>query len=169
MERNTTMRKRERIIWLSACFLIIVIAVLVILSYQERLKNLNQRITVLEDSETIWLQKEVELTTEIANLEERIKQANNPQIIDNLRRQGFNGEVQEIVDDLEKHDELIPYEGVLGGKMGFYDKDHIFVISDRWVLAYFEDGHIGGNMLLRYSVENENISWEVIDSYILGE
>jgi hypothetical protein len=63
---------------------------------------------------------------------------------------------------------MIPFKGVLGGKMAFL-KEKIFIISDRWVLAYFEDGHINGNMLLSYSVKNGNISWKVIDSYLIGQ
>lgn len=70
-----------------------------------------------------------------------------------------------IVADLLKHPELIPYEAVLGGVMSFY-KETTDVLSDRWVFAYFEDGHINGNMLLEYSVKNGVISWKVIDSYL---
>lgn len=70
-----------------------------------------------------------------------------------------------IISDLLKHPELIPYEPVLGGKMTFY-KEHTQVLSDKWVFAYFEDGHIVGHMLLGYSVHDGVISWEVIDSYV---
>jgi hypothetical protein len=51
----------------------------------------------------------------------------------------------------------------------FYRKERVFVISDKWVIAYFDDGHIEGNMLLSYSVKNGNISWKVIDSYLLNQ
>jgi len=70
-----------------------------------------------------------------------------------------------IIADLLKHPELIPYEPVLGGEMGFF-KENTKVLSDRWVFAYFEDGHIYGYMLLGYSIENGIIKWEVIDSYV---
>ena len=91
---------------------------------------------------------------------------NNSEILNSLKRQGFTGKLQDIIDDLTEHSELIPFEGVLGGKMGFYNKEDIYVLSDKWVLAKFEDGHIGGNMLLRYSVKNNKISWEVLDAYL---
>ena len=70
-----------------------------------------------------------------------------------------------IITDLLKHPELIPYEPVLGGKMAFY-KEATKLLGDRWVFAYFEDGHILGHMLLRYDLEDGKLSWEVIDSYL---
>lgn len=76
---------------------------------------------------------------------------------------------KDIINDLIKHPELIPYDGVLGGTMGFYDPEGIQVLSDRWVFAGFDDGHINGYMLLRYSSNDGKISWEVIDSYLDGE
>jgi hypothetical protein len=71
-----------------------------------------------------------------------------------------------IANDLVAHPELIPYDGVLGGTMGFYSRDSVRVLSDRWVLASFEDGHRMGRMLLRYDVTDNGIVWKVIDSYL---
>lgn len=76
---------------------------------------------------------------------------------------------KDIINDLRKHPELIPYDGVLGGTMGFYDPEGIHILSDRWVFAGFDDGHINGYMLLSYSINDGKISWEVIDSYLDGE
>lgn len=76
---------------------------------------------------------------------------------------------KDIINDLMQHPELIPYDGVLGGTMGFYDLESIQVLSDRWVYAGFDDGHINGYMLLSYRINDGKISWEVIDSYLDGE
>ena len=76
---------------------------------------------------------------------------------------------KDMINDLRKHPELIPFDGVLGGTMGFYDPEGIHILSDRWVFAGFDDGHINGYMLLSYSINDEKISWEVIDSYLDGE
>jgi len=44
-------------------------------------------------------------------------------------------------------------------------KDEIYVLTSKWVLAYFEDGHIAGKILLEYSVgDNGAISWQVIQA-----
>jgi len=76
---------------------------------------------------------------------------------------------KDIINDLMKHPKLIPYDGVLGGTMGFYDPEGIHMLSGRWVFAGFDDGHINGYMLLSYSIKDGKISWEVIDSYLDGE
>ena len=69
--------------------------------------------------------------------------------------------------DLMGHRELIPYEGVMGGTMGFYSKEDIHVLTSCWVLASFEDGHIGGHMLLEYAVSpGGEIRWKVISAYL---
>jgi len=65
------------------------------------------------------------------------------------------------------HNELIPYKGALGGTMKFFHENNIHILSPNWVLAYFEDGHNFGEMLLEYQVLKDGaISWRVIDSYL---
>ncbi|HVJ47992.1 hypothetical protein [Desulfitobacterium sp.] len=83
-----------------------------------------------------------------------------------LQSKGFKGDPQEIVSDLRKHSELIPYKGVLGGTMGFYNENAIHVLTDQWVLASFNDGHIGGYMLLKYDWNDGEFSWKVMESYL---
>lgn len=85
-----------------------------------------------------------------------------------LTRKGLKDPATEIVADLREHPELIPYKGVLGGTMGFYYESEIHILSSKWVLASFDDGHIAGIMLLKYEVSDDGkISWKVIDSYLL--
>jgi len=170
--------KRERVIWISSVTVIAAISILVIAKYQITLNLVNQRVLELDAEKANWMQREANLTSQAADLitqSEEYSQlistfpANNPDIINGLKRQGFDGNVQDIINDLIKHDELIPYAGVLGGKMGFYNKEKIYVLSDKWVYAHFDDGHINGYMLLSYSVNNGTISWKVIDSYLFGQ
>jgi len=87
--------------------------------------------------------------------------------IERLKRKGLQDPIKDIITDLMKHNELIPYKGTLGGTMGFYHENNIHILSPKWVFASFENGHIGGHMLLEYQVSNEGeISWRVIDSYL---
>lgn len=72
--------------------------------------------------------------------------------IEDLKREGLNDPVPTLVADLARHPELIPFPGVLGGTMGFYDSTQIHVLDDQWVYAYFEDGHISGYGLFRYRI-----------------
>ncbi|NLO75834.1 MAG: hypothetical protein GX092_03020 [Clostridia bacterium] len=170
-----TMQKKERIIWSAVLIVILVVAAIVVLSYHTKLNSLSQKVAELEEYQNAWIQREAELMSEIEDLKIQFNPndeltepfpTNNSEILNSLKRQGFTGKLQDIIDDLTEHSELIPFEGVLGGKMGFYNKEDIYVLSDKWVLAKFEDGHIGGNMLLRYSVKNNKISWEVLDAYL---
>jgi hypothetical protein len=85
--------------------------------------------------------------------------------INEMRERGLRNPVQDIISDLQEHRDLIPYKGVLGGEMGFFDKNKIWVLTNKWVLAYFEDGHIGGYLLLEFLVhDNGRITWNRIAS-----
>ena len=90
-----------------------------------------------------------------------------PQEILELKEKGLKDPVNDIVSDLMKHKELIPYEGIMGGSMGFNSKQDIYVLSTHWVRAYFDDGHISGWLLLEYYASKDwGIFWEVVDSYL---
>ncbi len=70
-----------------------------------------------------------------------------------------------LQEDLISKPELIPYDPELGGKMGFYEADKIIILNEKWVYAPFEDGHIGGYMLLNYDIDNEgNIDWDIVEA-----
>lgn len=84
-----------------------------------------------------------------------------------LKARGLEDPGAELIDDLIEKEEIIPHEGRLGGTMGFYAPENIFILNGKWVFAYFEDGHQSGNMLLSYSIaEDGEIEWEVLDSYV---
>jgi len=90
-----------------------------------------------------------------------------PWEIERLQKKGLEDPVNDLVSDLQEHPELISHSGVLGGTMAFGFPEKIQVLTDRYVLAYFEDGHIAGWMLLEYQVARGGlITWRVIDSYV---
>ena len=96
------------------------------------------------------------------NISTNIIYLNNNDIKD-MKKKGLSNPVQEIISNLRKHRELIPYKGILGGTMGFYDKKSIWILTNKWVLAYFEDGHIGGYLLLEYNIDHYGkINWNRI-------
>jgi len=69
-----------------------------------------------------------------------------------------------MIDQLVKNKELFPWHGVLGGTMDIYDQNQVWFIGPAWCMAYIEDGHMGGYMLLRYKITKEGIEWRLIDS-----
>jgi len=82
--------------------------------------------------------------------------------IEGLTKKGLSNPIVDIVSDLIKHKELIPYKGVLGGTMDFYERE-VWILNKKWVFAYFEDGHYGGYLLLEYNVTDDGkILWKVI-------
>ncbi len=78
-----------------------------------------------------------------------------------LKEEGLSDPVEELITDLKQHSELIPMKGILGGTMQFRN-EKTWVITDRWVLAHFDDGHVGGTLLLEYSVQDGAVQWTVV-------
>ncbi len=84
--------------------------------------------------------------------------------IEQLKRKGLADPIQDLAVDLVKHPELIPMEPVLGGTMDFW-RDAVMVLGPGRVRAEFEDGHIGGHMILEYQVSDSGkISWTVLEA-----
>ena len=85
--------------------------------------------------------------------------------IQKLRKKGLRNPEVDLMNDLNrKQRQLLPKEGVMGGTMTIRDSR---ILNDRYAMAYYEDGHIGGYMILRYEVNNGNITWRVVDSSAL--
>jgi hypothetical protein len=83
----------------------------------------------------------------------------DPGTLRRFRLAGHADPALAIRDDLVRHPELIPYEGVLGGRMQFV-RDEIAILSGEWVYAPFEDGHVRGACLLAYDITRRGeITW----------
>lgn len=82
--------------------------------------------------------------------------------IERLKEKGLADPVNDLLTDLKNHRKLIEQKGVLGGTMKFYESES-HVLNNKWVFAYFEDGHVSGNMLLKYEVADDGkITWTKI-------
>lgn len=85
-------------------------------------------------------------------------------LTDNDRRDfnlGANPE-RRILQELGKRPELIPQEAVLGGTMHFLLHESV-VLNRHWVLAVFEDGHVRGQALFEYQIdEKKEFSWKLL-------
>jgi hypothetical protein len=83
--------------------------------------------------------------------------------IRSLERMGLADPHADLANDLRDHPELIPLNPVPDGesKFGFYDPEGIYLLTPRWVLAEFDDGHGVGHMLLQFSIEDSaRIVWK---------
>jgi hypothetical protein len=86
-----------------------------------------------------------------------------------LQSEGLADPIREIVSSLRAHPELIMHEGVLGGQMGFYSPEGIYVLNAKIVFARFTDGHIEGSGVFEFSVGDDgSITWRVLNSRIEG-
>ena len=86
--------------------------------------------------------------------------------LDRLNRKGLQNPEADLQNDLlRKQKSLIPAQGTVGGTMAIRD---VRILNDRYAMAYYEDGHNGGYMVLRFEVQpGGNISWRVVDSYVM--
>ena len=83
--------------------------------------------------------------------------------INTLKRRGLSDPVSQLSADLMAHPELIPFEGVVGGTMGFRAFEGITILSPSWVFARFDDGHVMGSCLLEYEISPDTtIHWKLI-------
>lgn len=136
----------------------------------ERLEiNNRELIEELEQVKKESTERKTELK-ETSNLSEN-KPANIIELhswdIEQMKRKGLKDPVKDIISDLRQHRELIPYKGSMGGTMNFYSESQIWILTKKWVLAYFEDGHNGGYLLLEYEVTKDGkIKWKNVASYI---
>lgn len=79
-----------------------------------------------------------------------------------LIEKGLRDPISDLVQDLMKHNELIPCEGSLGGTPRFNNPDRIAVLSKDVVIADYDDGHVDGTIELSFIVSNSTISWKVV-------
>lgn len=114
--------------------------------------------------------READLMQHISRLEQNLTAGSQcplptPETVRALAKKGFSP--ADLILDLQDREELIPFEGVLGGVMNFPDPHWIHVLTPRWVLAYFEDGHVAGEAFLEYRIENGRITWKLLDAFLL--
>lgn len=70
-----------------------------------------------------------------------------------LRSEGLTDPVRQLRDSLKAHPELIPDPPVHGGTMIFIPGERIVLLERPYVFAQFSDGHVGGYMLLEYTID----------------
>ncbi len=159
-----TISVKERYIWIAVTAVFIIVAATLAVMYARLGTTLHETYGDTEriKNDLVVLSEEIgRYEASLDTLRKRFKENTTAAVSEVTDEQA-----RMIVSDLISHPELIPYEGVLGGTMGFYARDSVRVLSDRWALATFEDGHRMGGMLLRYQVTDRGIVWKVIDSYL---
>lgn len=79
-----------------------------------------------------------------------------------LKKSGISNPEEFIETSLRQTPEIIPMKAVLGGTMNFRE---IQVLSRKWVLADYDDGHIQGRGLFRYRINSQSkLEFELLDA-----
>lgn len=169
------MLNKERLFWLGLSAVLLFLAIFSSIQNQNTKSKLNlslQKANKLQQELAELRKDNLGLSADLKSTKQQANELVNHVSIDEyeinlLKQKGLPNPVLNIRQDLKKHPELIKYDGVLGGTMGFYFESGIHVLNRKWVLADFDDGHINGFMLLRYDVkEGGRIKWHVIEQYL---
>lgn len=153
---------KKRFLWISVS---VILAGLIGVLLFKNIDNRNQ----FQQDKKLLLTRAEDLKDSLKQYKELVKAQPGLSVwqIERLKKKGLKDPIKDIIADLMKHNELIPYEGVLGGTMGFWSESEIHLLTPKWVVASFDDGHILGHMLLEYKVsDNGKISWKVLASYL---
>ncbi len=192
MEKLTTMLKEHVILIFTVLLIALVVSIGLLITQSNDIEALQAEITTLEserttqDSEIATLNQEKEaLIKQVAqtavDYDARIAEINLAKdaleskldvsftlpdyVLDGLVTRGFKTPLA-LLEELATHDELLPVEGVLGGSMKWWP-EYSVVLNEKYVFGYFEDGHILGYALLKYSFDkDDNLKWQVIDTYL---
>ena len=161
----------QRTLRIEAVLWLVVMVAAILFSALLLVRNARQgaQIEDLQADNSILAGQVLELQNRCAEYERQIKEQPGllPWEIEELQKKGLGNPLYDLAADLQRHPELIPHKGVLGGTMAFGFPEKIHVLTDKYALAYFEDGHIAGWMLLEYGVsKGGKIYWRVIDSYL---
>jgi hypothetical protein len=82
-----------------------------------------------------------------------------------LKKLGLPDPISALKADLATQGELLPFKGVLGGRMAFYDKDGMVFLPGGYVYAPGDDGHYLVHAVLHYDVEpGGTIRWTLVDA-----
>ncbi len=105
----------------------------------------------------------------IDSLRKKIKNDKNPE----LSRVYFGSEFEDIenpeefiTSELKDRPEEIPLDPVLGGTMEFR---RIVLLSEEWIYAEYDDGHIMGSAIYRYTLHPKgSLTFELVTSRQAG-
>jgi len=76
-----------------------------------------------------------------------------------LKEQGLEDPPRQLRESLLARVDLIPFTGELGGTMRI-DDESIVLLNPPYAFATFEDGHVGGSLLAKYSIKpGGRIEW----------
>lgn len=114
------------------------------------------------DSLQYLLHEQRNLTDSLRDLVEREKEVIPPAIFFKQRFGNEEDAAEHVKQALMEQPEMIPLEPVLGGTMEFRK---IILLSDIWIMAYYDDGHIEGRSIYDFRLlSGDTVEFELITS-----
>jgi hypothetical protein len=120
-----------------------------------------QTLTAEKDS-LIQLKNRLEIKMDSINRESNFwyqKEIQGKQFLE----MGIKNPKEYVTNALLKKPELIPLKPILGGQMKFLQVE---LLGKECLIAYYEDGHIGGRGIYRYELKNGCLKFKLIASYL---
>lgn len=144
--------------WLAA--MILVIACLALFAHASRIKS--QLLQSELENAGLREQLDVANMAPLLQSQREVQPSLNDFELRRLQAKGLRNPVFALLQDLASRSDLIPAEAFFGGTMHIIPGES-YVLTDRWALAGFEDGHVRGNLWLEYDVDQSGrISWRVL-------
>ena len=154
---KNSLNARERELWMSATAILLLFALLAV-------NSARREVQTMRTQQELLASQIASSQTRIQILQQGFLEADD---IKAMQRLGLENPKLDLRTNLTQQGKLIPFRGVLGGKMGFYSFDGIKILNRQWVVAPFDDGHVSGQALLNYEVRaGGKISWRIIEATI---
>ncbi len=108
--------------------------------------------TTFVDSLTMELERQQTLNDSLQQALETDHYANDYSVFYGKEFEDIEDPEQHIINALKQKNDLIPLKEVLGGNMEFRQ---VQVISEEWVLAIYDDGHVQGKSIFAYELQED--------------
>jgi hypothetical protein len=164
-ENNSSSHSKKKAAIAALLLFLVTVVMIFIKEYQPVSPNLPQHTLSSVQSTTTHAKSletpEITYNVEPAEIREHQLKEDDRQF---LIERGLKDPINGLVQDLMKHNEIIPCEGAVGGKPGFNDPNRIAVLSKDHVIADYDDGHVEGTIELTFMISNGTISWKVVNA-----
>lgn len=82
------------------------------------------------------------------------------------RKKGLANPQDDIIEDLGKREDLMPFKGIFGARPSFYKDVRMYVLNSKWVYASWDNGEHIGQQLFEYAVSDSGkIEWKLVDTF----
>lgn len=124
---------------------------LAVLACKNEDRDTEQRTAEL-DSLSTELAKQQEINDSLQYLMEKSEMAAGYPIFFGRKFDTIDNPEQYITSALKEQKEIIPLDAVLGGQMEFRQ---VQVLTEDWVLAIYDDGHVQGKTIFKYELQKD--------------